>query len=259
VLAEDIARTFSDHGHPTRALADVDLQIEAGELVSIIGPSGCGKSTLLRLIGGLIEPSQGCLTVHGQSPKQGRREKRFGFVPQSPALLPWRTVRDNVALLPRLNQGKGRGMVPDHEIDDLLASVGLAQYANSLPLSLSGGMQQRVSLVRAFALQPPVLLMDEPFAALDEITRSEMRFLLLRLWGHTKATVVFVTHSIDEAVLLSDRVVVMTAGPGRVQQELHITLPRPRRHGVQDNRLFHQHTAELRRALNLAVANGSSR
>ncbi|MEL6982740.1 MAG: ABC transporter ATP-binding protein [Actinomycetota bacterium] len=253
VLAEELGKTFLDHGRRTQALAGLDLEIASGEFVSIIGPSGCGKSTMLRLIGGLIEPDRGRLTVGGQPPGEGRAAKRFGLVPQSPALLPWRSVRDNVTLLPKLNRGQGRGTVPDDEIDDLLQAVGLAPFADALPAELSGGMQQRVSLVRAFALRPPVLLMDEPFAALDEITRADMRFLLLDLWRDTRATVVFVTHSIEEAVLLSDRVVVFTGRPGQVFDELVIELDRPREHGVEDDDAFHHHTARLRASLNKAA------
>jgi NitT/TauT family transport system ATP-binding protein len=256
VLAEHVGKTFTDHGRRTQALAGLDLEIAAGELVSIIGPSGCGKSTLLRLVGGLIAADRGQITVTGGTPQEGRRAKRFGLVPQSPALLPWRTVRENLTLLPGLNRGQGRGPVADDEIDDLLESVGLAPFADSLPAQLSGGMQQRVSLVRAFALRPPILLMDEPFAALDEITRSDMRFLLLDLWRDTRATVLFVTHSIEEAVLLSDRVVVLTRRPGRVAAELPIDLSRPRRHGVEDDDAFHHHTAQLRAALDDAAGGG---
>lgn len=258
VLAEDVGKTFLDHGRRTQALAGLDLSIASGEFVSIIGPSGCGKSTLLRLIGGLIDPDRGQLTVDGQPPTDGRAAKRFGLVPQSPALLPWRTVRANLTLLPKLNRGQGRGPVTDDEIDDLLQAVGLAPFAESLPAELSGGMQQRVSLVRAFALRPPVLLMDEPFAALDEITRAEMRFLLLDLWRDTRATVVFVTHSIEEAVLLSDRVIVFTGRPGQVSDELTIELERPREHGVEDDDTFHRHTARLRASLNKAAESATT-
>ncbi|MEM9134716.1 MAG: ABC transporter ATP-binding protein [Actinomycetota bacterium] len=253
VEIEDVDKTFFDHGRRTDALRGLDLTIAAGEFVSIIGPSGCGKSTLLRLIGGLIEPDQGRLAVAGRPPTEGRSAKRFGWVPQSPALLPWRTVRQNLTLLPRLNQSQGRGPVADDEVDALLDAVDLAPFASALPAELSGGMQQRVSLARAFALRPPILLMDEPFAALDEITRAGMRFLLLDLWRDTRATVVFVTHSIEEAVLLSDRVVVLTGRPGQVSDELTIDLDRPRAHGVQDAEEFHDHTVRLRASLNKAA------
>ena len=251
--AVGVGKTYTAHGHRTRALSALDLEIAAGQFVSIIGPSGCGKSTFLRLVGGLFEPDRGSIEVAGESPAAGRASKRFGLVPQTPALLPWRTVRENVALLGSLNKGQGRGAVGDEEIDDLLESVGLAPFADVLPAALSGGMQQRVALVRAFALRPPILLMDEPFAGLDEITRSDMRFLLLDLWRDTRATVLFVTHSIEEAILLSDRVVVFTSRPGRVFTELDIDLARPREHGLEDAGHFHALAAELRAALHQAV------
>ncbi len=253
VLAEGLGKTFVDHSRRIQALVGLDLAVAPGEFVSIIGPSGCGKSTLLRLIGGLLETDRGRLEVAGESPLEGRRAKRFGLVPQSPALLPWRSVRENLTLLSGLNRGQGRGKITADEVDDLLELVGLAPFADSLPAQLSGGMQQRVSLIRAFALRPPILLMDEPFAALDEITRSDMRFLLLDLWRDTKATVLFVTHSIEEAVLLSDRVLVLTARPGQRFDELTIDLSRPRRQGLEDLGDFHHHTALLRASLSGAV------
>ena len=252
VQAQGLGKTFEGDGRRTEALAGLDFRIAAGEFVSLIGPSGCGKSTLLRLIGGLLEADTGELLVAGEPPRVGRRAKRFGLVPQSPALLPWRSVRQNLSLLPRLNRGRGQAL-SDGDIDALLASVGLTGFADALPAELSGGMQQRVSLARAFALRPPILLMDEPFAALDEITRSQMRFLLLDLWVDTRATVVFVTHSIEEAVLLSDRVLVLSNRPGRIAADLSIDLHRPRRHGIEDEADFHRHTASLRAALDAAT------
>ncbi|MGI9595120.1 MAG: ABC transporter ATP-binding protein, partial [Acidimicrobiales bacterium] len=156
-----------------RALTGLDFELQAGEFVSIIGPSGCGKSTLLRLCGGLLQPDQGRITVDGENPDTGRRSKKFGLVPQSPALLPWLTVRQNITLLPKVNRGQGRSQPAGDEVDRLLDAIGLSPFADALPSALSGGMQQRVSLARAFALRPPILLMDEPFAALDEITRSQ--------------------------------------------------------------------------------------
>ncbi len=255
MIAERVSKGFAVDGRRTQALVDVEFAVRAGEFVTIIGPSGCGKSTLLRLVGGLLEPDDGRITVAGLSPEEGRRAKQFGLVPQSPALLPWRTVRRNLALLPGLNRGAGIVPVSMDEVDGLLESVGLAPFADSLPAELSGGMQQRVSLARALALRPPILLMDEPFAALDEITRSNMRFLLLELWRETRATAIFVTHSIEEAVLLSDRVLVLTARPGRLAAEIDIELRRPRERGIEDDRGFHHHAALVRAALDDA-ANG---
>jgi NitT/TauT family transport system ATP-binding protein len=196
-------------------VAPIDLTVDAGEIVTVLGPSGCGKTTLLRMIAGLLEPSSGTITIAGETPEHTRAAKRIGFVPQAPALLPWRTVRDNARLLLDLNS-KRSPKQPSVDVDDLLDVVGLADFANQRPHELSGGMQQRVGLVRAFALDAPLLLMDEPFAALDEITRTDMRHLLNRLREPHGTTVIFVTHSIDEAVFLSDRVAVMSPRPGRV-------------------------------------------
>ncbi|MGI9612971.1 MAG: ABC transporter ATP-binding protein [Acidimicrobiales bacterium] len=253
VTARGLGKTFRE-GRVTEAVADLDFELSAGEFVSIIGPSGCGKSTLLRLIGGLLTPDRGTITVAGGTPEDGRRAKRFGLVPQTPALVPWHSVRDNLTLLPKLNRGQGRGPVSAAEVDELLNAVGLAPFADALPAQLSGGMQHRISLARAFALRAPILLMDEPFAALDEITRAQMRYLLLDVWKDTEATVVFVTHSIEEAVLLSDRVLVLTSRPGRLSADISIDLDRPRRAGIEDSAAFHRHAAELRAALNAATA-----
>ena len=207
-----------------RALEPLDLTIGAGEFVAIVGPSGCGKSTLLRLIAGLMPPTTGRVVVHGEPVT--RPQTRLGIVFQSPVLLEWRTVLDNV-LLQRELRGedprpqRGRAL-------ELLASVGLAEFADRYPRELSGGMRQRASIVRALIHDPPLLLMDEPFGALDALTREQMRVDLESLWLATRKTVVFITHSIDEAVLLADRVVVMSARPGRIEQVLTIALPRPR-------------------------------
>ena len=205
-----------------------------GEFVSLLGPSGCGKSTLLRVIGGLVEPDGGVVEVAGQHPTTARKAKQYGLVPQTPALMPWATVDRNVRFLSSLDSGRrsDASSLSDGDIDDLIDTVGLGNFRTAYPHELSGGMQQRVSLVRGFALGAPILLMDEPFAALDEITRAEMRYLLLDLWQRTGTTVVFVTHSITEAVILSDRVVVMAARPGRIAaDEPHLprTAPRSRR------------------------------
>jgi NitT/TauT family transport system ATP-binding protein len=210
----------------TAALDGIDLVIPPGQFLTLIGPSGCGKTTLLRLVAGLAEPDDGTVTVGDRAPRAAQTARQLGFVPQSPGLLPWRTVRANARLL--VDSGRRRAGLPPAEIDALLARVGLEGFLRSYPHELSGGMQQRVALVRAFALDAPVLLMDEPFAALDEITRAEMRYLLLELAEERQATVLFVTHSIAEAVMLSDRVVVMTGRPGRIEADREIPLSRPR-------------------------------
>jgi len=247
VRIEAVSKVFSRRGRSTEALRDVHLDIHEGEFISLLGPSGCGKSTLLRAIGGLVETDAGSITVGGASPAAARAAKRFGLVPQAPALLPWHTVERNVRFLTELHAGgNSPSVLADPAIDELLAAVGLADFHRSYPHELSGGMQQRVSLVRAFALGAPILLMDEPFAALDEITRADMRYLLLDLWARTGATVVFVTHSVSEAVILSDRVVVMAPRPGRVVTIEDISLPRPRTPDMEDAPEFHGHVRRLR-------------
>ena len=229
------------------ALAPIDLQVAPGEIVTLIGPSGCGKTTLLRMIAGLEAPSAGSIEVDGASPAAARRGKRIGFVPQAPALLPWRTVEANARLLLDLNSSANPPSPPDPV--ELLERVGLADFRTAYPHELSGGMQQRVGLVRAFALGAPYLLMDEPFAALDEITRADMRHLLAELCEPLGAGVVFVTHSLAEAVFLSDRVVVMSPRPGRTLATVDIDLPRPRRPELEDDPAFFSLESEVRSLL----------
>jgi NitT/TauT family transport system ATP-binding protein len=229
------------------ALRLIDLDIEPGEIVTILGASGSGKTTLLRLIGGLDEPSSGVVWVDDASPHDARVAKRVGFVPQSPALFPWRTVAQNARLLLEVNREAAGAST--RSPDDLLAEVGLADFAGAYPHQLSGGMQQRVALVRAMALGAPLMLMDEPFAALDEITRADMRHLLARLCESLSTTIVFVTHSIAEAVFLSDRVVVLSERPGQVVAIETIALPRPRNPDVEDDTTFFGLTKRLRALL----------
>jgi NitT/TauT family transport system ATP-binding protein len=245
-----VSKSFEQRAGRVPAVAQVDLDIRRGEFVSLIGPSGCGKSTLLRLVGGLLATDSGDVTVAGQTPVAARRDKRFGFVPQTPALLPWRTVRHNARLLTDVNRGAGAGSsLTETDTLALLDEVGLGAFLDAYPRELSGGMQQRVSLVRAFALGAPILLMDEPFAALDELTRAEMRYLLLRLWERHEATVLFVTHSIAEAVMLSDRVVVLSPRPARVAAIEAVTLPRPRHAAQEDTVAFLDHVTRVRQSL----------
>ncbi|MDH3296197.1 MAG: ABC transporter ATP-binding protein [Acidimicrobiia bacterium] len=248
-----MSRTFTTkHGTARRALADLDLTVPSGQLLAVIGASGCGKSTLLRLLGGLDQPTQGRVTVDGEDPRAVKGRGVIGLVPQSPALLPWKSVADNVALLDNLGPWGGHRL-DRNGVDLWLKRVELGQEGDLLPHQLSGGMQQRVALARAFAIQPSLLLMDEPFNALDEITRHHMQTLLIDLWRLTKPTVVFVTHSIDEAVKLSDRVVVMRDGPGPIMADLPIDLERPRESGIEDTPAFRQRAAAIRRAL---IGNG---
>ncbi|MPY95437.1 MAG: ATP-binding cassette domain-containing protein, partial [Acidimicrobiia bacterium] len=248
------SRSFRRGRERVRALVGVDLHVAAGEFVAVIGPSGCGKSTLLRLVGGLLAPDEGTVRVGGLSAEAARRAKRFGLVPQSPALLPWRTAEANINLLREVNRRHDRGLAPV-EAKGLVDLVGLRGFERARPAELSGGMQQRVALARAFALGAPILLMDEPFAALDEMTREDMRFLLARTWAGTsdqpfgQRTVLFVTHSIEEAVILADRVVVLSPRPGHVVADEAITLARPRAHFLEDSRAFLDHVRRVRAAL----------
>ena len=230
ISVDGVHKVFRRKGRAVPALRGVDLDIRAGEFVSLLGPSGCGKSTLLRIIGGLVDADAGTVTVDGASPRDARAAKSFGLVPQASSLVPWATVDRNVRFLSQLEPRRSGGHDPlgDDQIDELLDTVGLRDFRGAYPHELSGGMQQRVSLVRGFALGAPVLLMDEPFAALDEITRADMRYLLLELWQRTGTTVIFVTHSVFESVFLSDRIVVMAARPGRVIRELTVDAPYPR-------------------------------
>jgi NitT/TauT family transport system ATP-binding protein len=230
------------------ALAPVSFDVAEGETVTLLGPSGCGKTTLLRLIAGLETPTSGEIVVNGMTPGEARRHKQIGFVPQAPALLPWRSVEANARLLLDINRSASPA-TPSASVPDLLEEVGLGEFLDAFPHELSGGMQQRVGLVRAFALDAPILLMDEPFAALDEMTRTDMRHLLGRLCEPLGTTVVFVTHSIPEATFLSDRVAVMSARPGRVTDDLTIDLAHPRTPDIEDTDEFFHVTTRLRSAL----------
>jgi len=249
VKAVGLSRVFTTKSaRPRAALDNVDLRVPASQFLSVIGPSGCGKSTLLRLIGGLDTPTGGTLTVGGEDPDVVRGRGVIGLVPQSPALLPWKSVSENVALLDRLGPWKGRRL-DGATIGEWLNRVELGEEGELLPHQLSGGMQQRVALARAFAIEPSLLLMDEPFNALDEVTRHHMQTLLIELWRLRRPTVVFVTHSIDEAIKLSDRVVVLQGAPGTVAADIPIGLERPRLSGIEDSRAFREHAAAIRRIL----------
>jgi NitT/TauT family transport system ATP-binding protein len=248
IRLEGVTKRFPIPRGSITAVDRLDLHVEPGEFVSVIGPSGCGKSTVLRMTAGLTPSDEGSVLVGGRKPDAARRGKRVALAPQRPALLPWMTVRANARLLTRVNRRQGTPL-DARSIDGLLDEVGLTDFASAYPWQLSGGMQQRASLVRAFATGAPVLLMDEPFAALDELTRSDMRYLLTRVWERHQATVLFVTHSVAEAVMLSDRVVVMSPRPGRVEHEEPIGLPRPRRPEQEDGPQFAAHVAAIRASL----------
>jgi NitT/TauT family transport system ATP-binding protein len=222
VSLRGVTKTY-DNG--VMALGPIDLDVRQGEFVALVGPSGCGKSTALRLIAGLAAPSTGSVKL-AQRAAEGRPGHRIGFVFQEPTLMPWASVRENVRLPLRL----ARIAAEDSEgrIAEALARVGLAEFADAFPRELSGGMKMRVSLARALVTDPEILLMDEPFAALDEITRFRLNNDLLELWRNLKKTVLFVTHSVFESVYLSQRVVVMTSRPGRIAREIRIETSEPR-------------------------------
>jgi len=246
------ARSVSKSFGSLDALAPLDLSVAEGETVTLLGPSGCGKTTLLRMIAGLEQPTSGDIVVNGMSPDEARRLKQIGFVPQSPALLPWRTVESNARLLLDINR-RASPTTPSASVGDLLDEVGLGDFLDAYPHELSGGMQQRVGLVRAFAIDAPILLMDEPFAALDEMTRTDMRHLLGRLCEPLGTTVLFVTHSIPEATFLSDRVAVMSPRPGSITEDIAIDLPHPRRPELEDTEQFFHTTTRLRAALSTGM------
>jgi len=238
--------TFSTSSGPLRALDGVSLDIRPGEFVSLLGPSGCGKSTLLRLVADILPPTDGTISVAGEAPAIARRRRAFGFVFQDPTLLAWRDAEQNV-LLPLEIAADGRN--PGARAQRLLELVGLERFGGAYPWQLSGGMRQRVAIARALITEPKILLMDEPFGALDEITREYMNLELLRIWDATRTTILFVTHSSPEAVFLSDRVVVMGTSPGRVKLDLRVELPRPRDPAMKETVEFARHTGALRRAL----------
>ncbi len=227
VIAIDrLGLTFTPNDGPVVALSDIDLNIGRGEFVSLIGPSGCGKTTLLRVIADLEKPTSGSISVNGVLPEQARQNRAYGYVFQAAALYPWRTIARNVALpLEIMGLDKAER---EKRVAANLAMVNLTGFERKYPWQLSGGMQQRVSIARALAVEPELLLMDEPFGALDEIVRDHLNEQLLQLWAKTNKTVVFVTHSIPEAVFLSTKIVVMTPRPGKIHDVIDSDLPRER-------------------------------
>ncbi len=243
ILLSGVGKTFRGRdGGRVEALAGIDLRVAPGEFVAIVGASGCGKSTLLRLVAGLVPVTLGRVEVDGSLVADPRADTAMVF--QAPTLLPWADVLHNVTFPLRL-MGRATRATKD-QARALLAKAGLAGFETKLPRELSGGMQQRVAICRALLQQPRVLLMDEPFGALDALTREEMSLELLRIWGETGAAVLFVTHSISEAVLLADRVVVMSPRPGSIADVVHVALPRPRDFAQESEPAFHAAAARIR-------------
>jgi NitT/TauT family transport system ATP-binding protein len=245
VSIRDVSKSFV--GGQVQALEDIALEIRPREFVSLIGPSGCGKSTLLRIVGDLITPSTGEVTVNGKPAGQARRDRDYGIVFQDAVLYDWRTVAKNISLpLELAGWDRGRRQA---RVGEMLELVELTGFEGRYPWQLSGGMQQRVSIARALSFSPALLLMDEPFGALDEMTRERLNGELLQIWDETGCTVVFVTHSIAEAVFLSTRVVVMSPRPGRIAQIVEVDLPHPRTQDTREDARFFELVTEVREAL----------
>ncbi|WP_235890659.1 ABC transporter ATP-binding protein [Martelella alba] len=243
ICVEKVEKIYESDRGTVRALSDIDLSIERGRFVTLFGPSGCGKSTLLRVIAGLEEQTAGAVSLFGQTPAEASRDKNIAWIPQSNALLPWLTIRDNVLLSQKINreaERRGKSLRIPEDPDQVLDELKLGDFKNARPSELSGGMRQRAAIARGFVQGAPLMLMDEPFSALDELTRDALRLRLLTVWERHRKTVVFVTHSAFEAVLLSDQVVVMTPRPGRIHSVIDIDLPRPRTFEVTETREFEQ-------------------
>jgi NitT/TauT family transport system ATP-binding protein len=245
VSLRSVGRTFA--GGEVVAVEEIDLEIAPREFVSLIGPSGCGKSTLLRIVGDLIQPSSGEVVVNGKTAHQARRDRDYGIVFQDAVLYDWRTVARNISL-PLELAGWDRGR-RDKRVNEMLELVELTGFEKRHPWELSGGMQQRVSIARALSFSPALLLMDEPFGALDEMTRERLNAELLRIWQETQSTIVFVTHSIAEAVFLSTRVAVMSPRPGRITEIIPIDLPQPRTNATREEPRFFELVTQVREAL----------
>jgi NitT/TauT family transport system ATP-binding protein len=247
IEARELSLTFETADGPVYALSKVNLTVEDGDFVSFIGPSGCGKTTLLRVIADLEQASEGEITVNGMTPDEARKQRAYGYVFQAPALYPWRTIERNVALPLEIMGFSAAERA--QRIARNLDLVNLTGFEKKFPWQLSGGMQQRVSIARALSFEPDLLLMDEPFGALDEITRDHLNEQLLRLWEKTTKTVIFVTHSIAEAVFLSTRIVVMSPRPGRIMETIDCNLPKGRTLDARETPQFLEIAHKVRVAL----------
>jgi NitT/TauT family transport system ATP-binding protein len=247
VRCERVTVRFTTERGTVTALENIDLAIPRGSFLTLLGPSGCGKSTLLRVMADLIEPSSGKISVLGDAPSVARQNREIGFVFQDAALLPWRNVMDNVTL--PLEVGGGRSLPGARSPQELLSLVGLSGWETALPHELSGGMRQRVAIARALVSGPRLLLMDEPFGALDEITRDRLNEELLQVWQSTGTTIVFVTHSNYDAAFLGQTVLLLAARPGRVRELVPVTLPTPRKLAMRETQEFVALAGHLRRVL----------
>lgn len=245
IIIRGLKKTYPTAAGHTPVLEDVDLEIGAGELISLVGPSGCGKSTILKILAGLIPFDQGEVTLGGQAPREGRRD--VGFMLQQAVLMPWRSVADNVRL--PFDIAKQKGPEVDRRVQELIDLVGLGHAVDSNPWELSGGMQQRVSLARALSLEPRVMLLDEPFSALDEFKREHLGIEFTTMHEEAGRTTILVTHSIPEAVLMSDRIIALGANPGRVVADVHVDLPRPRSASMIGSPEFLEVSQRVREAL----------
>ena len=256
VILRDVSKSFVINGERFQALKGVSFEVGDHEIVSLIGPSGCGKSTLLRLIGGLLPRDSGEISVCGLTPGEARKQQKYSFVFQDAVLFPWRSVIRNVQLPLEINKGANDRKAASRSRRDarrraaeMLSLVGLQGFEEASPNQLSGGMRHRVALARALIMSPPLIFMDEPFAALDEITRDRMNIETLRIWSETKASILFVTHSIEEAVFLSDRVLVFSTHPGELLADIRIELPRPRVLELKQDAACFKYTNEIRQIL----------
>ncbi len=243
----DLSLTFKTNDGDVHALSNIDLEVKAGEFVSLIGPSGCGKTTLLRTIADLEQPTEGAISVNGMSPHEARMKRAYGYVFQAAALYPWRTIARNVSL-PLEIMGLDAA-TRQKRVAENLQLVNLEGFEKKFPWQLSGGMQQRASIARALAVEPDLLLMDEPFGALDEIVRDHLNEQLLKLWAKTNKTIIFVTHSIPEAVYLSSKIVVMSPRPGRIHEIIDSTLPKDRSLDIRETTEFHEIAHRVREGL----------
>ncbi len=246
---KDLSLVFETNDGPVHALSNIDLAVKRGEFVSFIGPSGCGKTTLMRVVADLEQPTSGSVTVNGKTPEQARLDRSYGYVFQAAALFPWRTIEDNISL-PLEIMGFSKAERRER-IEKNLALVNLSGFGKKYPWQLSGGMQQRASIARALSFDPDMLLMDEPFGALDEIVRDHLNEQLLKLWAATRKTVIFVTHSIPEAVFLSTKIVVMSPRPGRIHEIIDCDLGPDRPLEIRESEAFLKIAHRVREGLRL--------